>query len=266
MLDKYNREINYLRISVTDRCNFRCVYCMPPEGVKLMIHDKILTFDQIVEIARTAVKNGITKIRLTGGEPLVRKDIVQLVEMIAKIDGIKDFAMTTNGVFLVKYAKALASAGLNRVNISLDTLDPDRFKEITRTGNLLDVLNGIQAAKEAGLLPIKINCVIQKSENEPDAVSVAKFCSENNLQIRYIREMDLEKGRFWQVKGGEGGACKTCNRLRLTSEGKIRPCLFSNLEFDTKILGIEKAFAQAIENKPEKGTLNNNNKFSNIGG
>lgn len=266
MLDKYNREINYLRISVTDRCNFRCVYCMPPEGVKLLSHDKILTFDQIVDIARTGVKNGITKIRLTGGEPLVRKDIVQLVEMIAKIEGIKDLAMTTNGVYLTKYAKALANAGLHRVNISLDTIDPERFKEITRTGNLQDVLNGIQAAKEAGLTPIKINCVIQKSENEPDAVSVTKFCKENDLQIRYIREMDLEKGRFWQVKGGEGGACKTCNRLRLTSEGKIKPCLFSDLEFDTKEMGVENAYLKAVENKPEKGTLNNNNKFSNIGG
>lgn len=266
MFDKYNRKINYLRISVTDRCNFRCTYCMPAEGVPLMKHEDILNFDEIVEFARVAVQNGIYKIRITGGEPLVRKNITELIARIAKIPGLKDFGMTTNGVYLVKYAQQLAEAGLHRVNISLDTLNPEKFKQITRIGNLQDVLAGIEAAKKAGLNPIKINCVIQKNENEPDAVKVAEYCKQNNLQIRYIREMDLEKGYFWQVKGGEGGACNTCNRLRLTSDGKIRPCLFSDIEYDIKNLGYEKAIKLAAENKPERGTINNKNKFNNIGG
>jgi len=266
MLDKFNRKINYLRISVTDRCNFRCVYCMPAEGVKLMKHSEILTFDEIVETARIGVSKGIDKIRLTGGEPLVRKDIIDLVKMIAQIDGLKDFGLTTNGVYLTKYAQKLADAGLHRVNISLDTINPEKFREITRVGNLQDVLDGIEAAKKAKLFPIKINCVIQKTEFEPDAVEVAKFCEQNDLQIRYIREMDLEKGQFWQVKGGEGGACKTCNRLRLTSDGKIKPCLFSDLEYDIKEQGINEAYDDAIENKPERGTINKINKFNNIGG
>ena len=256
MLDKYKRKINYLRISITDRCNFRCLYCMPAEGVKLMKHDDILSFDEIFDVAKVAVNLGINKIRITGGEPLVRKGVVNLVKMIAKLDGLKDFGMTTNGVYLTQYAQQLADAGLHRVNISLDTLNPDKFKQVTRIGNIEDVFKGIEAAKKAKLFPIKINCVIQKSENEHDAIEVAKFCKENNLQVRFIREMDLEKGQFWQVKGGTGGACAICNRLRLTSDGKIRPCLFSDLEYDVRKLGTKEAILQAVGNKPRVGTIN----------
>ncbi len=266
MLDQYKRKINYLRISVTDRCNFRCKYCMPPEGVPRMRHVDILRFKEIVEVVQIAVNKGVNKIRITGGEPLIRKGIIELITMIGNIKGIKDFGITTNGVFLTKYAEQLANAGVNRVNISLDTLDPERFKKITRLGNIDDVLNGIEAAKKAGLTPIKINCVIKKTQTEIDAVSVAEFCKSNNLSVRFIREMNLEKGLFWKVKGGTGGECKICNRLRLSSDGKIRPCLFSELEYDVRKLGAGKALELALQNKPLNGTANKKGKFSSIGG
>lgn len=265
MYDKYKRRINYLRISVTDRCNLRCVYCMPAEGIKLISHNEILSYDEIFEVAKTAVSLGVDKIRITGGEPLVRKDIVELVRMIGTL-GLKDFGMTTNGIYLKKYAQALKDAGLHRVNISLDTTDPERYRKITRLGDINQVFEGIEAAKKAGLTPIKINCVIKKSKDEPDAQLVAKFCEENDLQIRYIREMDLETGQFWRVQGGDGGECSICNRLRLTSNGKIRPCLFSDLEYDVRTLGAEKAIRMAVGEKPKNGTVAMKVKFSNIGG
>ena len=265
MYDKFNRRINYLRISVTDRCNLRCVYCMPAEGIKLISHKEILSYDEIFEVAKVAVSLGVDKIRITGGEPLVRKDIVDLVRMIGTL-GLKDFGMTTNGIYLKKYAQQLKDAGLHRVNISLDTTDPERYRQITRLGDINRVYEGIEAAKKAGLTPIKINCVIKKSKDEPDAQLVAKFCKENDLQIRYIREMNLETGQFWRVQGGDGGECSICNRLRLTSNGKIRPCLFSDLEYDVRTLGAERAIKMAVGEKPKNGTVAMKVKFSNIGG
>ncbi|MEA3317950.1 MAG: radical SAM protein, partial [Bacteroidota bacterium] len=241
MYDKFNREITYLRVSVTDRCNLRCVYCMPEEGIKLIPHKEILTYDEIVDVIKTGVNKGINKVRLTGGEPLVRKGIVELVEMISKIEGINDFGMTTNGILLDKYAQQLADAGLHRVNISLDTMDAAKYHEVTRLGDINNVFKGIEAAKKAGLTPIKINCVISKSHDEPDAKAVGKFCAENDLQIRYIHEMDLEKGEFSVVEGGTGGDCKICNRLRLTANGNIMPCLFSNQGYNVRELGIDEA-------------------------
>ena len=266
MYDRFKRKINYLRVSVTDRCNLRCTYCMPEKGVDLIKHEDILSFEDIVKVVKTGVELGIDKVRLTGGEPLIRRSIIDLVNMISKIDGIKDLAMTTNGVFLDRYAVPLAKAGLHRVNISLDTLDPEKYKKITRVGIIDSVFNGIEAAKKAGLFPIKINCVIKESPSEPDAQEVAAFCKKNNLQVRFIKEMDLETGVFSRVIGGDGGYCKLCNRLRLTANGKIKPCLFSDLEFDVRELGIEKAFRQAIDMKPKSGSENRVNKFSNIGG
>ncbi|MCD4745909.1 MAG: radical SAM protein [Bacteroidales bacterium] len=266
MLDRFNRKINYLRISVTDRCNLRCVYCMPDKGVKLLRHEEILSFEEISQVVKTGISLGIDKVRLTGGEPLVRKEITELVYMLSKIRGIKDFAMTTNGTFLEKFAQPLADAGLQRINISLDTLKPEIYKKITRCGDITNVFKGIEAANKAELLPIKINCVVKHSSIEEDAQQVAEFCKKNNLQVRFIHEMNLEKGNFSKVEGGDGGDCKICNRLRLTADGKIKPCLFNNLEFDIKDLGIEEAYKRAIESKPESGTINNYNKFSNIGG
>lgn len=266
MLDKYNRKINYLRISITDRCNLRCEYCMPAEGVKLMSHHDILSFDEIEEVVRTAVKMGVDKVRLTGGEPLVRKGVVNLVSIISKIEGVKDLSMTTNAILLDGFAQELKDAGLHRINISLDTLNPDKFREITRGGDINKVFDGIEAAKKAGLSPIKINCVIINSRKEKDAVEVEQFCKENDLQIRFIHLMNLEKGEYTVVEGGEGGKCSTCNRLRLTSNGLIKPCLFSDIAYSVRELGAEKAILSAIENKPKCGTVSTESNFYNIGG
>ncbi len=266
MHDSYNRNINYLRISVTDRCNLRCVYCIPVDGVELLNHSEIISFEQIVETVKTAVEFGITKIRLTGGEPLVRKGILNLVKMISEVEGITDFNLTTNGILLSTFAEDLFKNGIKRVNISLDTLDAKKYSEITRGGNLEDVMNGIFAAKKAGFNPIKINCVLKNNNQEPDAKAVTEFCKQNGLQIRYIHEMDLKTGYFEVVEGGTGGDCKTCNRLRLTATGKIKPCLFNDMEFDIKQLGIKEAIFQAIQNKPACGTVNHLNEFNNIGG
>ncbi len=266
MFDCFNRNINYLRVSVTDRCNYRCTYCMPEEGVKLLSHSDILSFDEIVKVVSFGVKQGITKVRITGGEPLVRKGIVDLIGMIADIDGINDLSMTTNGKLLPELAEPLKNAGLQRVNISLDTLDPERFRQITRVGELIEVMQGIEAAKKAGLTPIKLNCVIKKSNLEPDAKLVAQYAKENNLEIRFIHEMDLKKGSFSVVEGGDGGNCSACNRLRLTANGMLKPCLFNNLEFNVRELGIEKAFEQALHQKPKSGHRNSTGNFYNIGG
>lgn len=266
MYDRFNRRIDYLRISVTDRCNFRCTYCMPEEGIKLVPHDEILRFEEIVEAVKIGVELGIGKIRITGGEPLVRKGIVNLVSMISAVSGILDFGLTTNGALLDLFAGDLAKAGLHRVNVSLDTIDPDNFRKITRCGDLYRVLRGIEAAKKAGLNPVKINCVVKKNSSEPDAEMVREFCNANGLEVRFIRQMDLETGCFSVVEGGTGGDCRKCSRLRLTANGKIKPCLFCNLEYDIRKLGIRKAILQAVNYKPEKGSMNLNDRFHNIGG
>jgi GTP 3',8-cyclase len=266
MFDRYNRKLNYLRISVTDRCNLRCTYCMSEDGIKLFSHDDILSYDDIAGFTKVAVSLGITKVRITGGEPLVRKGVTVLVSMISKIKGIEDLSMTTNGTLLKYYAKELRLAGLHRVNISLDTIDSEKFKAVTRTGNVNDVIEGIRAAQEAGLLPVKINCVIKHSKEEKDAREVTRFCEDNDLEIRYIHQMDLVRGHFSEVDGGTGGNCALCNRLRLTSNGKLKPCLFSNVEFDIRKLGFEKAIQLAAESKPECGTKNDTGAFYNIGG
>lgn len=266
MYDRFNRRINYLRISVTDRCNLRCTYCMPECGIDLISHKDVLSFEEILEVVKISVGLGVDKVRITGGEPLVRKGIVDLVGMIASVNGIKDLAMTTNGTLLDKFAAPLYKAGLHRVNISLDTMDPEKYSTITRVGDIQLVLAGINAAKTAGLNPIKINCVIKESPMEDDARQVAAFCKENDLEIRFIKEMDLEEGVFARVIGGDGGHCKSCNRLRLTANGKIKPCLFSEIEFDVRELGVEQAILRSIGQKPKSGTENKVNKFSNIGG
>ncbi|MCX6333446.1 MAG: radical SAM protein [Bacteroidia bacterium] len=266
MFDRFDRSIDYLRISVTDRCNLRCRYCMPEEGIRLLRHEDILSFDEITGFTRASVKHGINKVRITGGEPLVRKGIVTLVKMLADIKGINDLSMTTNGILLKDFAGDLKNAGLHRVNISLDTTDPERFAYITRGGNINDVLEGIIAAKKAGLVPVKINCVIEKSRDEEDARLIADFCLRNDLDIRYIHQMDLVNGHFSAVDGGTGGNCPLCNRLRLTANGKLRPCLFNDLVFDIRELGYEEAIMKAVELKPECGSNNVTGKFYNIGG
>lgn len=266
MLDPFNRKISYLRISVTDRCNLRCTYCMPAEGISWIDHKEILSFEEIIDVVEEAVKLGVTKIRLTGGEPLVRKGIVSLVKMIAETPGINDFAITTNGQLLEKYAQELADAGLNRVNVSLDTLEPGKYNKLTRGGNIENVFAGLKAAAEAGLTPIKINCVKNNETTEKDKEELKEFCDENNYKLRFIREMSLEEGRFYPVEGGEGGVCKICNRIRLTAQGEVKPCLFSDYGYNIREFGAENAIKLAIGNKPLTGKKNKVNHFYNIGG
>jgi len=170
MFDSYKRSINYLRVSITDRCNLRCVYCMPEEGIQLIHHKDILSYEEIIEVIKEGISLGITKVRITGGEPLVRKGVVSLVEMISSLKGIKDFGMTTNGILLEEFANDLFKAGLSRINISLDTIDREKYSQITRGGEIEKVFAGIEAAKKAGISPIKINCVVKNSSLEPDAV------------------------------------------------------------------------------------------------
>lgn len=266
MYDRYNRKINYLRISVTDRCNLRCIYCMPPEGVPMLSHDDILRYDEILEVVKYAVGKGVNKIRITGGEPLVRKGIVELVTLIAQIPGVRDLGMTTNGIYLDRFAVLLKKAGLHRVNVSMDTTDPDKYHEITRGGDIKKVFEGIEKAREVGLRPIKLNCVIEKSSKEHHAVLVRNFARDNGLQVRFIHLMDLETGYFRQVEGGQGGDCAKCNRLRLTSDGYIKPCLFSPKSYSVRELGPAEAIRLALENKPLCGGKHPEGSFSNIGG
>jgi cyclic pyranopterin phosphate synthase len=266
MFDRFDRHIYYLRISVTDRCNLRCVYCMPAEGIPLLKHEEILSYEKILDVVKEAVGLGITKIRITGGEPLVRKGIVGLVEMIAGVKGITDFGLTTNGIHLEHFATDLSKAGLHRINISLDTVDPARYREITRGGDVEKVFRGISAARDAGLSPIKINCVVRNSSLEPEALEVKRYGREHDLEVRFIHEMDLESGCFTVVEGGKGGDCSSCNRLRLTANGIVKPCLFDNLGFSIHEFGIREALMLAIRFKPEKGTINSVSRFNNIGG
>ena len=265
MFDRFERPITYLRISVTDRCNLRCAYCMPAEGVPLLRHEDLLSFEEIADVARTAAAMGITKLRLTGGEPLVRRGIVRLVEMLAPIEGIQDLAMTTNGTRLAQYAHDLAAAGLHRVNISLDAIAPERYAEITRGGDVREALAGIAAARDAGLSPIKLNCVVHHSPEEPDARDVLAFGQAEGLEVRFIKRMHLATGQFSVVIGGAGGDCARCNRLRLTSGGLVRPCLFNDLGFSVRALGAEEAIRHAVAAKPACGEKSHA-QFNAIGG
>jgi len=265
MFDSCNRDINYLRISVTDRCNLRCKYCMPDNGVELLRHEDILTFEEMHDLVQIAVVEfGITKVRLTGGEPLLRKDIMTLVGMLGAIKGV-EYTMTTNGILLPRYARALKASGIKRINISLDTLDQPRYRELTG-GNVEDVLAGIDAAIAAGLSPIKLNCVVNNDSHEPDALAVADFAKAKNLAVRYIKKMNLKDGIFHVVEGGSGGDCAKCNRLRLSSDGKIYPCLFNDISFSVRKLGAREALARAIKNKPIKGESSRYNCFYRLGG
>jgi GTP 3',8-cyclase len=266
MFDQLGRKINYLRISVTDRCNLRCSYCMPKNGIKWLQHKDILSFEEITEVATIAARLGCNKIRLTGGEPLMRKDITKLVQMLAKINGINDFAMTTNGTLLAKFAHQLKTAGLHRVNISLDTLNAKKFQQLTCGGKIQDVMAGIIAAKKCGLYPIKINCVVDELHTPKDNQIMRNFALKNNLSIRFISLMNLKNGKFSTIQGSSGGDCKNCNRLRLLSNGTIRPCLFSDLGFNVRELGPETALRQAILHKPKMGMPCNHEWMYNIGG
>lgn len=231
-----------------------------------MNEDDLLSFEEIVEVVEGAVRKGITKIRLTGGEPLVRSGIATLVRMIKEVEGVEELVMTTNGILLGKYAQELADAGLDRVNVSLDTIDPAKYYHITRGGQLQKVLDSIIVAIQVGLNPVKLNCVVMDSSDEVDALAVKQYASDMGLEVRFIHQMDLETGSFSKVEGGEGGDCSKCNRLRLTANGCIKPCLFNPVGYNVKQVGIEAAFEQAAMCKPQAGSKNQSGTFYGIGG
>ncbi|NCO68178.1 MAG: GTP 3',8-cyclase MoaA [Nitrospirae bacterium CG_4_10_14_0_8_um_filter_41_23] len=307
LTDSFHRTIDYMRISITDRCNLRCIYCMPPEGLVPIEHKDILSYEEIVRILRVAVDIGIRKIRITGGEPLVRRNVSYLIGSIKNIEGIEDLSLTTNGIHLEQYAEELVDAGLDRVNISLDSLRPDRYREITRGGDIDMVLNGIEAAEKAGLRPIKINMVPICGLNNDEIGEFAKLTLKSPYQVRFIEFMPFDTNmwsrekfiaadeiksivegigsltpanirksgpaRYFRFNGARGVIgfisplsnrfCGECSRLRLTADGKLRPCLFSETEIDLKpaLRGgapddeIERLIKLSIEAKPEGHNL-----------
>jgi GTP 3',8-cyclase len=266
MRDLFGRDINYLRISVTDKCNLRCTYCMPESGVPLVPHDAVITFEQIAAVVIEAVGLGMTKIRLTGGEPLVRRGIVDLVTMLGSIPGIETLAMTTNGTLLPRYAKELKEAGLHRLNISLDTLDPGRFARISCTGTLDSVLEGIQAAKAAGFTGTKLNMVVQDKTSQDEIDQMSRFCDDQGLVFQRIVEYNLTRtkqdgGRFERPL-----PCDVCNRLRLLSNGVLKPCLHSNDEIPVDFNDIRGSLLRAVHMKPLFGTACTNRPMVQIGG
>jgi cyclic pyranopterin phosphate synthase len=191
MIDNNDRHINYLRVSITDRCNLRCVYCMPKEGVSAIGHNDILTYEEILRVIKTAVQTGIVKVRVTGGEPLVRKGIVDFLASLKQIDGLKDITLTTNGILLENFAERLFNAGIRRINISLDSLNAEKYASITRGGNLKAVLGGIDKVEKAGFSPIKINVVVIKGVNEDEVLDFAKIAIEKPYQVRFIELMPV---------------------------------------------------------------------------
>ncbi len=204
LVDSWGRTIDYLRISVIDRCNVRCIYCMPEDGVELLPRDEILSYEEILDFSKEAVRQGIKKIRLTGGEPLIRRDIIGFVDKMAKIEGLEDLSMTTNGLLLEEFARDLKRIGLARVNIGIDTLDSDKFKEITRGGDVRHVIRGIEKAIEVDLSPVKINVVMIKGIND-DLTSLIKFAADHPVYVRFIEYMpignEMRKSRF--ISAGE---------------------------------------------------------------
>ena len=282
MIDSYHRPITYLRISVTDHCNLRCVYCMPPEGTRGNAQEALLTDEEIIRVAQAAARLGVRRVRLTGGEPLVRAGLPGLVSVLAKVPGIEEVSLTTNGVLLGRMAQALASAGLRRVNVSLDTLSEERFQHISRVGRGIErILDGIRIAERHGLAPIKINAVVARGVNDDEVASLARLTLSENWHVRFIELMPVGQCATWdearfvpaaEMKtrleaqvgpltpaaspGGCGPAnyfrlpqaratvgfitsvsrhfCRACNRLRLTADGKLRPCLLSDAELDLR--------------------------------
>jgi cyclic pyranopterin phosphate synthase len=268
MFDKYNRQIDYLRISVTDRCNLRCTYCMPEEGVVLKNHKDILSYEKILEVVKEATGLGIKKVRLTGGEPLVRKGILFLVQQLKKLPGLEELTLTTNGLLLDKMARPLKKAGLDRVNISLDTLDPGKYKKLTRIGDIKNVLKGIDAVIEAGFKNTKLNMVLIPGFNDNEVVAMQAFCREKGFYLQRINHYsltDIESiDRSYVAE--RPLKCERCNRIRLTADGKLKPCLFSDMEIPLDFYNLKESLINAIQCKPESGTMNVTTQNWQIGG
>lgn len=306
--DRFDRVIDYLRISITDRCNLRCIYCMPSQGVSLLNHDDILNYEEILRTVRVAAGLGVRKVRITGGEPLVRKNLAWLISSLKAIPGIEDISLTTNGLLLRDLIDAFAEAGLTRINVSIDSLEPSRYAEITRGGDLTRVLAGIRRAGELGIHPVKINMVPIRGVNDDEIEAFAQLARDEQYDVRFIEFMPTGANEFWSaervvttdeimervgklgalspvrhrkdgparyyaMEGTEGVLgfispishhfCGSCNRLRLTSDGKLRPCLFSETEIDLKSAmrrgapdsELERLLLLAIEVKPQAHTL-----------
>ncbi|MCK5055147.1 MAG: radical SAM protein [Candidatus Aminicenantes bacterium] len=270
MLDRFEREINYIRISVTDRCNLRCSYCMPEEGIFLKSHHDIISYENILALVKAAVKLGINKVRLTGGEPLVRKGISHLVRGLRATPGVCELVMTTNGVLLGEMAVELKDAGINRLNISLDTIDPKKYKSITRVGDISHVLRGINAALAAGFKNTKINMVIIPGFNEAkeDVRAMEKFCEKKGLLLQRINHYSLTDldSINKKYRAERPLSCSECNRIRVTANGKLKPCLFSDEEYDIDSDDIAGSLREAILRKPEHGTCCKTKQNWQIGG
>jgi cyclic pyranopterin phosphate synthase len=310
LLDNFNRKIEYLRISITDRCNLRCRYCMPEEGIDLIPHDGLLTFEEIVRLVEVFAKSGISKVRLTGGEPLVRKGVVTLISRLGQIQGIGDLSLTTNGVLLESFAESLYKAGLKRINISLDTLKPERFHHITHRDIFHRVWSGVEECLRVGLDPVKLNVVAIRGFNNDEIIDFARLTMERPLHVRFIEYMPSGNGQVWKAedvftidkikeiiedflplpeeslesrngpattyrwKGAMGSIgfispvsrhfCMWCNRLRLTSDGKLRSCLFSDDEIDLREYlrngckdgELRDLLALALKKKPQGHAIN----------
>ena len=265
MLDSYDRDINYLRISVTDKCNLRCVYCMPEEGVEVRRHEEFLSFEQIVEVVRVGATIGLKKIRLTGGEPLVKRGIVNLVEMIAGVTGVDHVAMTTNGVLLAGMAKDLKAAGLDSLNISLDTLDPKRYTEITRVGSIENVLAGIEAARTSGF-KIKLNTVVMNETPHSEIELMRQFCRGKGIRLQLINHFSLSDEKLNSYSFDRPPKCEACNRIRLLADGNLKPCLHSDVEIPLDLQDIKCSLVKTIQAKPERGLVCENRCMYEIGG
>ncbi|MFC1925108.1 GTP 3',8-cyclase MoaA [Chloroflexota bacterium] len=301
--DNFQRPINYLRLSVTDRCNLRCTYCMPAEGIPLIPHSDLLTYEDISSVARVAAGMGIGKVRISGGEPLVRARLVNLIRMLSQIEGIDDLSLTTNGTLLEEQAMGLKEAGIKRINISLDTLKQNRYQEITGYDKLSDVLSGIKAAHRAQLEPVKINTVVMRGINDDELLDFANMSREEGWHVRFIELMPLVNkdenpefvpieemwrrlaslgklepcsspmgngpASYYRLPGARGTIgfitpvsehfCFKCNRLRLTADGRLLPCLLSDKEVDLRPAlrkgdppeEIKRLILEAIYLKPE---------------
>ena len=295
MIDNFGRNITYLRLSVTELCNLRCRYCMPADGVCKKSHAEMLTEEEYIAVVKAAASLGISKVRITGGEPLVKKNIVSICDHIASVKGIEEVCLTTNGILLPQYAKALRDVGVSRLNISLDTLMPEKYAYITRTGTLNDALNGLYAALDAGYEKIKINTVLIGGFNDTEIEALANLTMQYPVDVRFIELMPMyDSGDFdensliscskvlevlsnlqpvssaggvaqlYRMDGAQGNIglirpisahfCAACNRIRVTADGKLKPCLHSDMEYSLKGLSFDDMKAvmeQAIWNKPQ---------------
>ena len=265
MRDSFGREITYLRISVTDRCNLRCFYCMPEEGIRLLSHDDILGFEEIDAISRAAVRLGVRKIRLTGGEPLVRRGIVELVGILGAIPGLETLAMTTNATLLAPIARRLKDAGLDSVNVSLDTLDPDRYRRITRLGDIDDALRGMRAAIDAELA-VKINMVVLEDTTGEEVAAMRDFATSSGVGFQTILRYSLQEEKKDGVGCDRPPPCSRCDRIRLLANGVLRSCLHSDIDYRVDFDDIEGSLEAAIRAKPGHGAVSSTISVGQIGG